>query len=305
MNKPQIIMIGGPTAVGKTALAIELAKQLNGVIINADAFQVYRGMDIGTAKPTPAELNEAEHRLIDILEPTASYSVARFIELATAEIQAIRATGKLPILVGGTGFYLNALRMGLPLGTEGISPARAKWQAFADDYGADAIWAELNKRDPDAAARIPLANVRRSVRALEVIEQTGILFSKQPEPQPQYDAFVIGLTTDRAVLYERINQRVDAMFAAGLVAEVERVLEIAGPDAQALAAIGYKELVPYLRGEEDLETARELIKRNSRRYAKRQLTYFTNQMHPHWFDLVSGQDEVAEILELVYAWLQK
>ncbi|WP_127848692.1 tRNA (adenosine(37)-N6)-dimethylallyltransferase MiaA [Lacticaseibacillus hulanensis] len=302
--KPKIIMVGGPTAVGKTALAIELAQKFNGIIVNADAFQVYQGMDIGTAKPTAAEQRAAEHRLIDILPPTESFSVAQFMARAETEITAIRADGKLPILVGGTGFYLNALRLGLPLGQDGASPLRQKWQEFAAQSGQDALWDLLRQRDPDAAAKIPAANVRRVVRALEVIEQTGALFSKQKAPEPKYDALVIGLTTDRELLYERINARVDAMIDAGLVDEVRRVVQVAGSDAQALAAIGYKELLPYLQGAVALDEAVALIKRNSRRYAKRQLTYFKNQMHPHWFDLVTGRDNFADVTELVYTWLE-
>lgn len=301
-TKPKIVMIGGPTAVGKTALAIQLAQKMNGIIVNADAFQVYRGMDIGTAKPTPAEQAAAEHRLIDILEPTESFSVAEFMRRADAEIVAIRAQGRLPILVGGTGFYLNALRLGLPLGQEGMSPIRAKWQAFADAKGADATWQELAQRDPEAATKIPAGNVRRMVRALEVIEQTGQLFSKQTPPEPKYDALMIGLTTDRELLYSRINARVALMVKQALVAEVQRVVAIAGPEAQSLAAIGYKELLPYLAGDATLEQAVELIKRNSRRYAKRQLTYFRNQMAPHWFDLVQEPEQMADIEQLVYLW---
>lgn len=301
-QKPKIVMVGGPTAVGKTALAIDLAQKLGGIIVNADAFQVYRGMDIGTAKPTAAEQAAAEHRLIDILDPRASFSVAEFMRRADAEIAAIRQAGKLPILVGGTGFYLNALRLGLPLGTEGESAVRAKWQHFADANGELATWQELQQRDPAAAAKIPAANVRRTVRALEVIETTGQLFSQQTPPEPKYDALVIGLTTDRDKLYARINARVDQMLKAGLVAEVQRVVAIAGPNAQALAAIGYKELIPYLNGEMALAPAVELIKRNSRRYAKRQLTYFRNQMAPHWFDLIQEPERMAQIEKLVYTW---
>lgn len=284
--KPKIIMVAGPTAVGKTATGIRLAQTLGGEIINADAFQVYRGMDIGTAKPTAKELATVPHHLIDILDPGEPYSVARFIELAGAAIQDISGRGLVPILVGGTGFYLNALRLGLPLGTDGVSPERVRWQKFADEYGNRTVWDELAKRDPAAAAKIPVANVRRTVRALEVIEQTGTLFSAQPAPVPQYDTLVLGLTTTRELLYQRINDRVEQMVASGLVDEVQSITKQFGTHNQALAAIGYKELIPYFAGEYDLSTAIGLIQRNSRRYAKRQLTYLRNQMSPSWYDLV-------------------
>lgn len=295
--KPKIIMVAGPTAVGKTATGIRLAQTLGGEIINADAFQVYRGMDIGTAKPTAKELATVPHHLIDILDPGEPYSVARFIELAGAAIQDISGRGLVPILVGGTGFYLNALRLGLPLGTDGVSPERVRWQKFADEYGNRAVWDELAKRDSAAAAKIPVANVRRTVRALEVIEQTGTLFSAQPAPVPQYDTLVLGLTTTRELLYQRINDRVEQMVASGLVDEVQSITKQFGTHNQALAAIGYKELIPYFAGEYDLPTAIGLIQRNSRRYAKRQLTYLRNQMSPSWYDLVEQPATYNQMLK--------
>jgi tRNA dimethylallyltransferase len=301
----KVLMIGGPTAVGKTALAVHLAQQFGTVVINADAFQVYRGMDIGTAKPTAAEQAAAPHRLIDILEPDAPFSVAEFMTLATREIANAHGQGRLPLLVGGTGFYLNALRLGLPLGVQGQTPARAHWQQFFEQHGVEALHAELAQRDPAAAAAIPAGNSRRVIRALEVIENTGGLFSQQAAPQPQFNCLIIGLTTERELLYQRINARVDAMMAAGLLQEVQTIYARVGPDAQALAAIGYKEFIPYLQGDESLTTAVELVKRNSRRYAKRQLTYFHNQMPAHWFDLVQAPASVAEIDQLVQSFIQQ
>lgn len=298
-TKPKILMIGGPTAVGKTALAVHLAQRFNAVVINADAFQVYRGMDIGTAKPTAAEQAAAPHRLIDILDPGDNFSVADFMRLATAEIARATAAGRVPLLVGGTGFYLNALRLGLPLGVAGTTPARAKWQAYLEIHGATALHTQLAMKDPKAATAIPTGNSRRVIRALEVIDNTGGLFSAQVAPTPKFDALVLGLTTERELLYARINTRVDDMMASGLLDEVRRVYKQVGPDAQAMAAIGYKEFIPYLQKQEDLETATELVKRNSRRYAKRQLTYFHNQMPAHWFDLVQNPEIMEQIDALV------
>lgn len=298
-------MIGGPTAVGKTALAIHLAQERRVRLINADAFQIYRGMDIGTAKPTAAEQAAATHHLIDIKDPSESFTVAQFMDLAKDEIKRAGELGELPVLVGGTGFYLNALRLNLPLGTEAASPARQHWQAFFDEHGQDALWAELNQRDPVSAAKIPAGNARRVIRALEVIENTGRPFSNQKPAIPIYETLVIGLTTDRDILYQRINQRVDAMMTQGLLAEVQRVQLAAGTNKQALAAIGYKEFLPYLAGDGTLADAVALVKRNSRRYAKRQLTYFHNQMSAHWFDLVQHPTEMAQIDELLDDWVHK
>lgn len=301
---PQIVMIGGPTAVGKTALAIHLAQTRPVRLINADAFQVYQGMDIGTAKPTAAEQAMAPHALIDILPPTASFTVAQFMKRAHAEIAQALTAGELPVLVGGTGFYLNALRLNLPLGEHGASASREKWSAFLAANGAEALHAILVSRDPVAAEQIPAGNTRRVIRALEVIETTGQLFSAQPAPEPRYDTFVIGLTTERAILYERINRRVDEMMALGLLAEVRQILDQTHPDAQALAAIGYKEFIPYFEGTQSLEAAVTAVKQNSRRYAKRQLTYFHNQMPAHWFDLVQHPEEMAAIDMSLDEWLR-
>ena len=211
--------------------------------------------------------------------------------------------GKLPILVGGTGFYLNALRLGLALGEKGAGPERQRWQQYLAAHDSVSLWQQLNERDPKAAAAIPPANTRRVIRALEVITTTGELFSAQAENEPEFDCLVLGLNTERSVLYERINTRVDAMMHQGLEQEARAVFARYGAQAQGLAAIGYKEFLPYWQGEQDLPTTIELIKRNSRRYAKRQLTYFHNQMPAHWFDLVAHPEEDQEINKLVYAWL--
>lgn len=301
-NKSRVLMIGGPTAVGKTALAIRLANEFNGVIINADAFQIYKGMDIGTAKPTPAERAAAPHRLIDIEDPDAGFTAAKFVELAKREIERATAESRMPILVGGTGFYLNALRLGLPLGAKGAGPERQHWEDYLAAHGQNALWLQLQVRDPKAAAEIPQGNSRRVIRALEVISTTGGLFSEQGNNDPEYDCLVVGLNTERSVLYDRINARVDQMIEAGLEKEAHAVYERFGAHAQGLAAIGYKEFIPYWQGEQSLADTVVLIKRNSRRYAKRQLTYFRNAMPTHWFDLLAHPEQYSEISKLVYTW---
>ena len=299
----QILMIGGPTAVGKTALSIRLAKAFEGEVVNADAYQIYRGMDIGTAKATLAERNGVVHHLLDLVEPGTPYSVAQFKQAAKKAIAEIQARGKLPIVGGGTGFYMNALRLDLPLGGQAPPSAyRDQLQVALAEHDAQWLWDQLHQVDPIAAEKIPPANSRRVIRALEVMHTTGVKFSQQPESKPAYDALVIGLTTQRQVLYQRIDQRVKMMVSAGLIPEVKQVMDLAGADAQALKAIGYKELVPYLAGSQSLAEAVALIQKNSRHYAKRQLTYFKHQMPTHWFDLVAHPEAYEDVLTLVTHW---
>lgn len=308
MDKPakRIVMIVGPTAVGKSDLGVYLAQQLHGEVINGDAYQIYRHMDIGTAKITPEEMQGVPHHLLDIADPTVAYSVAKFKKAATAMIDTVADRQQLPILVGGTGFYLNSLRLNLPLGGKAPPTAiRQRWQVALATNGQSWLWQQLAQRDPDAAQQIAPANTRRVIRALEVGELTGRRFSDQPQPEPLFSTLVIGLTTDRTVLYDRINARVDAMMQAGLLAEVEQLLKTVPADAQAMQAIGYKELVPYLHGQAELADCVALIKQHSRHFAKRQLTYFRNQMPTHWFDLVAHPEDKNAIVTLVQHWLKQ
>ncbi|QOP55601.1 tRNA (adenosine(37)-N6)-dimethylallyltransferase MiaA [Lacticaseibacillus paracasei] len=308
MDKPakRIVMIVGPTAVGKSDLGVYLAQQLHGEVINGDAYQIYRHMDIGTAKITPEEMQGVPHHLLDIADPTVAYSVAKFKKAATAMIDTVADRQQLPMLVGGTGFYLNSLRLNLPLGGKAPPTAiRQRWQVALATNGQSWLWQQLAQRDPDAAQQIAPANTRRVIRALEVGELTGRRFSDQPQPEPLFSTLVIGLTTDRAVLYDRINARVDAMMQAGLLAEVEQLLKTVPADAQAMQAIGYKELVPYLHGQAELANCVALIKQHSRHFAKRQLTYFRNQMPTHWFDLVAHPEDKNAIVTLVQQWLKQ
>lgn len=246
------------------------------------------------------------HHLLDIADPTVAYSVAKFKKAATAMIDTVADRQQLPILVGGTGFYLNSLRLNLPLGGKAPPTAiRQRWQVALATNGQSWLWQQLAQRDPDAAQQIAPANTRRVIRALEVGELTGRRFSDQPQPEPLFSTLVIGLTTDRAVLYDRINARVDAMMQAGLLAEVEQLLKTVPADAQAMQAIGYKELVPYLHGQAELANCVALIKQHSRHFAKRQLTYFRNQMPTHWFDLVAHPEDKNAIVTLVQQWLKQ
>ena len=280
----RIIAIVGPTAVGKTKLSIELAKQLNGEIISGDAMQIYRGMDIGTAKITTVEMDGIPHHLLDEKNPDERYSVAEFQTAVRAKIDEIISRGMLPIIVGGTGLYVKAVLYDYEFSND-APPSENEYLELTNAQ----VHAELAKIDPDAAHELHPNNRRRVVRALNIYHQTKTTKTEtlaSQEKKLMYDVMLIGLTDDRKQLYHRIDARVDAMIAGGLLGEVQRLYEAGIPrESQSIQAIGYKELYDYFDGTTDLETAVELIKRNSRRLAKRQYTWFNNQMDVTWFDV--------------------
>ena len=293
----KVIAIVGPTAVGKTKLSIELAKQLNGEIISGDAMQIYRSMDIGTAKITAEETEGVPHHLIDELDPSEAYSVATFQKTVRGKIDEISARGKLPIIVGGTGLYVKSVLFDYEF-SETTTPNEAQYEHLTNEE----VHQLLAVVDPETAKVIHVNNRRRVVRALNIFYESGEKKSKNLEKQEKkliYDATLIGLTDERSVLYERINERVDAMIVSGLVAEV-KALYSAGitRDAQSIQAIGYKEIYDYLEGAISLEVATELVKRNSRRLAKRQYTWFRNQMDVTWFHVnVANFDQtIADVV---------
>ena len=307
----KVIAIVGPTAVGKTALSIELARQEDGEVISGDSMQVYRHLDIGTAKVTPAERAGIPHHLIDICDVDQQYSAARFKQEANRWIEEISRRHRLPIITGGTGLYIQSLTDNLALGDdqdegEGEeSPIRARWELLAAEKGNAYLWEQLAQLDPAASRKIPVGNQRRLVRALEVIEKTGRPFSEQPQGERQAEFLLIGLNTARPVLYDRINVRVDQMIHQGLVEEARWLYEQGGPQLPAGKGIGYHELFDYFAGRCSLDEAVAKIKLDSRHYAKRQLTWFRNRMPVHWFDLVSGQDTIQDIKSVVDDWLKK
>ena len=305
----KVITIVGPTAVGKTALSIRLAEKLNGEVISGDSMQVYRHLDIGTAKVTPEEQAGISHHLINIRDVDQRFSAADFQSLAGEQVNEIVQRNHLPLVVGGTGFYISALVNNLALGGDHFSEQSAKlrqhWEEVVQQAGKQAVWQQLAQKDPVAAQQIPVNNVRRVIRALEVIQTTGQLFSQQPARQPIADFLLIGLNTDRQVLYQRINQRVDQMVAAGLVDEARWLYDAGVEDFQSGKGIGYRELFPYFRGEYDLSAAINQVKLDSRHYAKRQLTWFRNKLTVHWFDLVSGKDSFEDIEDFAREWLTK
>ena len=303
----KVIAIVGPTAVGKTSLSIELAKQFNGEIISGDSMQVYRGLDIGTAKVTAEEMEGIPHHLIDVRDVDESYSAADFQKAARKAIQEISDRGKLPIIVGGTGLYIQSLLWDYKLGNEGEledDSLRAKYEAFAEENGNLALWEKLQLTDPLAAEKIHCNNRKKMIRALEVFELTGhSILEPKEQPKELYDSFLIGLNTDRSILYQRINQRVDLMVEQGLLAEAKNLAK--NPTVQAAQGIGYKEFFPYLSGGSSLEAALEEVKLHSRRYAKRQLTWFRNRMSVRWYDLIQQPEKIDEIKTEIATWLEK
>ncbi|WP_125582837.1 tRNA (adenosine(37)-N6)-dimethylallyltransferase MiaA [Levilactobacillus cerevisiae] len=302
----KVLAIVGPTAVGKTSLAIRLAQEFNGEIISGDSMQVYRHLNIGTAKATPAEQAAATHHLIDVRDVDQQFTVAQFVRAAQQLIQEITDRGHLPIIAGGTGFYLQALFDGLKLGADapGDPTIREALRTEAQEKGAQALWQRLQTLDPVAAGKIPPTNVRRTVRALEVIQVTGQLFSHQANGGPQYDELYVALNTDRPLLYSRINQRVELMMQAGLLDEVRWLAVQGGTALPPATGIGYRELLPVLDQPKKIPAAVDLIKQDSRHYAKRQLTWFRNQTAATWYDLVQHPDSYDQIRGQIINWLR-
>lgn len=290
-NRDKLIVILGPTAVGKTALSIELARALNTEIISGDSMLVYRGFDIGSAKPTIAERQGIVHHLVDTHDGRENFNVADFVRAAQPIITELNARGKIPIIAGGTGLYIKALLEGYEFNTQGHD---AEYRAYLEELlatkGKEYLYSELQRVSPDAAARTHMNNVPRVIRALEVAH-SGEQLSAEKSGELLYDAYVIGLNRDRAALYERINQRVELMLADGLVAEVRALLASGiGADAPAMKGIGYKEIVQLLAGAIDEPTALDFVQKNTRHFAKRQLTWFRRMPYIHWYQVDTMTD---------------
>ncbi|TCL45822.1 tRNA dimethylallyltransferase [Thermolongibacillus altinsuensis] len=298
-----MVVLIGPTAVGKTKMSIELAKRLNGEIINGDSMQVYKGMDIGTAKIRPEEMEGIPHHLFDIKEPWESFSVAEFQTLARSLVDEITSRRKLPMIVGGTGLYIQSVIYDYQFSDVPSNPQYRKYlEEHEDKYS---LYEKLKEIDPESAERIHPNNVRRVIRALEIYHCTGKTMTQwlsEQKRQLVYDVALIGLTMEREKLYRRINERVDQMIAQGLIDEVKALYKRGIRDCQSIQAIGYKELYAYFDGILSLEEAIEQLKQNSRRYAKRQLTWFRNQMPVQWFDMSEEErfdERVDEILSYI------
>lgn len=288
--KKKIIVVAGPTAVGKTALGIQIAQRFNGEIISGDSQQVYQQLDIGTAKASPEEQEAAVHHLIDVRQVTESYSAFDFVREAHAAIDAIISRGKLPIIVGGTGLYLQSLLEGYHLGGNLDQEALLAYRQELEKEEDETIFAKVAEKGLD----IPQLNRRRAIRALELAKFGQDLTNQDSDLEP----LLIGLTDERQVLYDRINARVDVMIANGLLEEAKWLYDH-HPDVQAARGIGYKELFPYFAGQEDLETSVERLKQNTRRFAKRQLTWFRNRMSVDFYQISDQnfQEKIATRVE--------
>ena len=310
MNKTKILAIVGSTASGKSALAMALAERLDGEIISCDSMQIYRRMDIGTAKPTAAEQAAVRHHMIDVVEPTETFTCADYVAAASRAIEDCASRGKLPIVCGGTGLYLDALLRGGDFAEGGADEdLRRELAAFAEREGNEALHAELRRVDPESADAIHPNNVKRVIRAIEIYRTTGKTKTELDRQSltlgDRYDATVIGLRyPDRERLYERIDRRVDVMLAEGLLEETQRLCNegVFAANQTAAQAIGYKELLGYLEGRESLESATETLKMATRRYAKRQMIWFAAKPYVQWLDTDEKTfDEIVNNAEKLFS----
>ena len=301
-KKPMIILTG-PTAVGKTDLSIQLAKAINGEIISADSMQVYRHMDIGSAKVTPEEMDGVCHHLIDVLEPEEEFNVVVFQKLAKKALTGIYERGHIPIIVGGTGFYIQALLYDIDFTeNDGDTAIRRELEKLAQTQGAGCLHQMLQEIDPESAAAIHQNNVKRVIRAIEFYRQTGKKISlhneQEREKQSPYQFLYYVLDTDRKTLYERIDRRVDLMMEHGLVDEVKHLADMGCTrDMVSMQGLGYKEILDYLSGEITLEEAVYILKRDTRHFAKRQITWFKRERDVRWLELEQFQNDRKKVLE--------
>lgn len=311
LKKP-LIVLTGPTAAGKTELSIALAKKLNGAIISADSMQVYKYMNIGSAKIRPEEMQGIRHYLVDVLDPREEFHVARFQQMAKEALEEIYRNGQLPIVVGGTGFYIQALLKDIDFDeSSGELPCRKELEETARREGGAVLYERLKQVDPEAAEAIHPNNVKRVIRALEFYQETGQPISlhnkEQKEKQPPYTYAYFVLNDDRARLYERIDRRVDRMVEQGLVEEV-RWLKEHGYDRSlvSMQGLGYKELFPYLDGTCSLEEAVEIIKRDTRHFAKRQITWFKREPDVIWLNQQEfGYDKEKILKRMLELWEER
>ncbi len=307
MAKREIIVVAGPTAVGKTKYAIEAALAVGGEVVSCDSMQLYKYMDIGSAKPTPEEQAQVKHYLVDQIDPSQPFSVAEYQTLAKSAIEEIFAKGKTPVIAGGTGLYLNSLLYEMDFGEAEADPAlRQQLEREAAEFGPEYIHNKLKEADPVAAERIHPNNVKKVIRALEgALSGSPIKeFSAVQTRCADFDAVLIGLTRDRAELYDRINLRVDILVKQGLFEEVQGLLERGLTESDiSMKGIGYKEIISYYNGEYSREEAIDLIKKNTRHLAKRQLTWFRRYDDMKWLNISEfGSDE--EAIEEMITWLK-
>ena len=301
MPKPMVIVIGGPTASGKTALSIELAKKVNGEIVSADSMQIYKDMDIGTAKPTPDEMQGIKHYLIDCVSPERRYSVAEFKKDAIGAIEEIIGKGKMPIVVGGTGLYIDSLVYGIDYSEITVDlEYRNYLENLAQEKGLDYVYNLAKEIDSDAINKISVNDKKRIFRILELFKETGKtkteLEIESRKKGVKYDYRVFALDMDRAILYNRINKRVDLMIEAGLIDEVRRIIKKYPSMPTAMQGLGYKEVVDFFENKYSREDMIEKIKQESRRYAKRQLTWFRKNKEIKWMDASKKMEENIDFI---------
>ena len=295
-----LLVICGPTASGKTALSVACAEALGGEIVNFDAFLVYRGLNIGTAKPTAEERRGIPHHLIDVADPREAFSVSDYERRAIPAVEDILARGKTPVLVGGTGFYLNAVLYSHAYGGAPASPEiREKYETLAREEGNMAVHARLMAVDPESAQKLHANDVKRVIRALEIYEQTGKRKSEQHDGNaPRFPFVAVSYAYPREELYRRIERRTEEMLSAGLVEEVRALLAAGVPaSAQSMQGIGYKETVEFLKNGNNLSTLRDIIAKNTRNYAKRQCTFFKRTQNLHSIRPEEGASEVIKLYE--------
>ena len=303
MKKKPMVILTGPTAVGKTALSIELAKKINGAIISADSMQVYKYMDIGSAKIMPEEMQKIKHYLVDELLPTDEFHVVKFQEMAKAALEEIYSDGKIPIIVGGTGFYIQGLLYDIDFSKQDADyEYRMELEAFAKEHGAQALHERLREIDPASYETIHANNIKRVIRALEYYHLSGKPISEHNEQErqkesPYHFAYFV-LNDDRKNLYDRIEKRIDVMMEQGLLEEVTRLKQMGcHKDMVSMQGLGYKEILAYLDGECSLEEAVDLLKKETRHFAKRQLTWFRRERDVIWFDKSKYSYDERMILE--------
>lgn len=297
----EVMAIVGPTASGKTALSIELAKKFNGEIINGDSMQIYRGMSIGTAKVKPEEMDGVPHHLLDIKDPEEPFSVAEYQQLVRSKIKEISSAGKLPIIVGGTGLYIQAVLFDFRFAVSQVDEElREDLYAELETFGPEHMHNKLTALDP--TTDIHPNNTRRVIRALEILLGSEEQVDRNLSLEPMYNELIIGIDLPRPLLYERIDRRVESMLAEGLLEEVDVLHKRGLREAQSIKAIGYKEIYAYLDEKMDLESAKRLLQKHSRNYAKRQLTYFRNKLPVYWID---GQRDLRENIEEIHAVMQE
>ncbi|MDD6919715.1 MAG: tRNA (adenosine(37)-N6)-dimethylallyltransferase MiaA [Eubacteriales bacterium] len=304
MNK-RIVVVAGPTAVGKTECAIRIAEEFNGEVVSCDSMQLYKYLDIGSAKPDKDELARATHHLVDVIDPREEFSVAIYSKLARKVIDDVLSRDKLPIIAGGTGLYLHSILYNMDFGTtEKNDERRLELEALAEEKGKEYVYNILKELSPEAASKVHYNNLQKVIRYIELAESDrqhqDFNFDDESNKNLKYDPILIGLEMDREKLYERINLRVDLLLKKGLIEEVKGLMDMGfTSDNISMKGIGYKEIIDYLSGEYDLARGVELVKRNTRRYAKRQLTWFRRYKDMTWFNLTHQNN--SEILD----WLRE